>query len=126
MNRKLTDHGIAKTTKIYTPNLKREAPDIDKMRNSVTGGIFHMAATDQNPRHKYCLDGPESWCTYKQAIAKGEQPPKDKPTYNHGIVKTIWHTIVCLVNKDLKICSCMLAQNNNESFSFYFLSRLNS
>ena len=117
-DRKLTEHMITKITNIYAANLKRAAPDVDKMRSDVIGGIFHMAATDKNPNHKKCPDGVDSWCSYKRAIANDETPPKHKPTYKHSIIPLIYPVIMRLTDKDLLArCARMKTQNANESFN---------
>ena len=70
-NYKLTAHIIAKLTNTYATNLKRGAPNVDDMRKCVLGGFFHMMSTDDNPQHKYCPEGEESWCAYQRYWDKG-------------------------------------------------------
>ena len=118
LDRKLTEHAIKKIGSTYASNLKRAAPDVEKMREAVLGGIFHMASTDENPQHKYCPKGPESWCKYERAVAKGEEPPKHQPSFKHDILPVIYPIILRLIDRDLlKRCSRMKTQNANESFN---------
>lgn len=46
----------------------------DDMRTAIWATLFHCISTDENPHHTRCPDGEDSWCFFKKAMAKKEQP----------------------------------------------------
>ena len=77
---KLTKEVQDKLSAYYASQLKSNAPVVKAMRDGVYASLFHMISTDADPHHKYCPDGEKSWCFFKRAQAKGEQPRPHKPT----------------------------------------------
>lgn len=118
LNRKLTQPKIVKITNIYAANLKYNAPNVDKMKNGVLGGFFHMLSTDSAPNHKFCPDGEKSWCHYKRSMAKNAPYEKHRPTFTPEVGAVIYPTVVRLTDPELlQRCSKMGTQNANESFN---------
>ena len=66
----------------------------------------------------HSIKGPESWCKYERAVAKGEEQPKHQPSFKHDILPVIYPIILRLIDRDLlKRCSRMKTENANESFN---------
>ena len=58
----------------YRKAIKRNSPDVAKMRKAILSTIYHTSSTDAKHNHSYCPTGPDSWCLYKRAVAKKEKP----------------------------------------------------
>ena len=46
----------------------------EKMRNAIWASFFHSTSTDEDPHHLRCPEGEESWCFFRRAEARGEDP----------------------------------------------------
>ncbi|XP_035827211.1 uncharacterized protein LOC118478202 [Aplysia californica] len=118
LNRKLTAAKIKKITNTYATNLRQNAPDIQKMKLGVMGGLFHMMSTDSAPNHRLCPEGETSWCKHNRALAKGEQPPPHNPTLSPDIGTYVFPIFKRLTDPALlSRCVRMSTQNPNECFN---------
>ncbi|GFO17366.1 hypothetical protein PoB_004387100 [Plakobranchus ocellatus] len=44
------------------------------MKTAIQASLHHCFSTDATLRHDFCPSGPDSWCFFKSAQAKGEPP----------------------------------------------------
>lgn len=92
---------------------------VQEMKNAILATFFHKSSTDEKPQHHFCPEGENSWCTYQQAVAEG-----DESTYQHenglpsavmDILKSIYDDLSA--DELLERCLGGYTQNNNESFN---------
>ena len=48
--------------------------DEDNMRRAIWATLLHCISTDEEPHHTRCPEGERSWCFFKRAIVRGEEP----------------------------------------------------
>ncbi|KYQ49805.1 hypothetical protein ALC60_11124, partial [Trachymyrmex zeteki] len=82
--------------------------------------FYHYGSTDNKPEHHFCPEGPESWCKWQQAKAKG-----GLRNFRHdysALPKTVLDAIKPIYedlsnDKLLERCVGGYTQNSNESFN---------
>ena len=67
---KLTNALIDKLQTYYGLAIKRNPGEVDQMYSSIWATFLHMSSTDEDPRHKHCPQGEDSWCFYQKSVAK--------------------------------------------------------
>lgn len=103
----------------YANALKKNKGDPLAMKNAVYAGVFHMVSTDEEPHHTYCPPGESSWCFFRRAEAKNEQPePHKKADLSKDVLKRLLPIYERLTAPELmERCARMKTQNANECFN---------
>ncbi|GFN96309.1 hypothetical protein PoB_002281500 [Plakobranchus ocellatus] len=57
---------------IYYDRAIRQNSTVEEMKTAIQASLHHCFSTDTTPRHDFCPTGPDSWCFFKSAQAKGE------------------------------------------------------
>ena len=115
---RLTQQVQDKLTRNYATALKKNAPDVEAMKNAVYALLFHMVSTDEDPHHNYCPPGERSWCFYKRAEATGEEQREHRPTMVRDIAEHLLPIYRRMTDPSLlEHCSSMKTQNANECFN---------
>ena len=118
LNYKFTQDNIEKLSNTYATNLKKAAPDIEKMRKAVLSGFFHSISSDEEPNHVFCPEGPDSWCKFQRAKFANVAPPPHKPDFSAEVGRLVYPIFQRLSEPELlQRCSRMATQNANESFN---------
>lgn len=75
----LPDSVIDKFTSYYG-NAVRSNVHTDELSLKITimSSYYHVISSDASPHHSLCPKGPDFWCLYNKAIAKGETPPSHR------------------------------------------------
>lgn len=80
--------------------------------------FYHSISTNEHPVHMMCPGGDKSWCKYNHAIAKGEPPPKHKPTIPRNLAHIVKKVFLDFSSDTLmERCALGATQNQNESFN---------
>lgn len=66
---KLTAKMIDKLTVYYGLAIRRYSDSMKNMKNAIWATFFHYSSTDENPHHKKCPSGADSWCEWQKAAA---------------------------------------------------------
>ena len=82
---RLTKENALRMQHYYRYALNAGAGDVDGMRNRVWATLFHCMSTDDDPNHTRCPSGEESWCFYKRAEARDEEPPSHAVHVKHPL-----------------------------------------
>ena len=118
---KLTDKVINKLQKYYGLAITRHQDNVDEMYKEIWATLHHLSSTDQNPNHKNCPAGSESWCTYRRAEAAGLDLAKFKHDYlplHKDVTKALEPIYTDLSSKQLlERCKRGNTQNNNKSYN---------
>ncbi|KAL8591514.1 hypothetical protein ACOMHN_000529 [Nucella lapillus] len=114
---RLTDIRIKKLTNYYGSAIKKNAGDLEAMKQAVWATFFHIFSTDDNHNHTMCPEGPSSWCSFNRAQASGVQPPP----HDHPLPADIGEAIKPIYQRLgdpqlLHRCLAGKTQNSNESF----------
>ena len=89
------------------------------MREAILASFYHECSTDENPDHKYCPAGADSWCEWRKADAnKNLKNFNHPPAFSKEIKEILEAIYVELTSEDL-LSRCVGAntQNNNESLN---------
>ncbi|CAH1107355.1 unnamed protein product [Psylliodes chrysocephalus] len=111
---------IDKLTVYYGLAIRRYSDSVKNMKNAICATFFHYSSTDENPQHKKCPSGADSWCEWQKAAAvnaldsfkhRYSTLPKDVL----DIIKPIYEDL----SKDSLLERCVegFTQNNNESLN---------
>lgn len=60
---------IDKLTVYYGLAIRRYSDSMENMKNAIWATFFHYSSTDENPQHKKCPSGADSWCEWQKAAA---------------------------------------------------------
>ena len=117
---KLTAATITKLTKYYGSAIRSHPGDLDAMMNAVFATFLHALSTDEDPHHDRCPSGISSWCFYRRAVAKGEQPGPHKDNVGTPLSREVGQFVkpiyVRLGDENLlRRCLRGKTQNPNES-----------
>lgn len=123
---RLTDKKIDQIQSYYGKAIKANKNNLEGMRRAVWAIYCHIGSSDENPEHRLCPEGKESWCKYNKAVA--EKKPLTglhKNTVPQAIMKAIKPTFRALAQRDLlKKCLHGTTQNVNESFNSVIWTRI--
>lgn len=117
---KLTAKLIDKLSIYYGLAIRRNCDSKDEMKKAIWATFYHYSSTDSNPQHRFCPEGPESWCKWQKAKAK-----KQLKTFCHdyaALPQIVLDAIKPLYedlsnDKLLERCVGGYTQNCNESFN---------
>ncbi|KAJ8953476.1 hypothetical protein NQ318_023597 [Aromia moschata] len=103
---KLTGKLIDELTVYYGLAIRRHSNSLTEIKNAVWATLYHKCSTDDEPRHEYCPQGPESWCSWQQGKAAGtlDEYEHDKPLHDDVIAA-------------FALCVGGFTQNANEIFN---------
>lgn len=108
---RLTDGKIDMLQNYYGLAVRNNLNDVNEMAKQIKAALFHVASTNEKPRHQLCPIGSDSWCGYQ----------RDKETYVHrnGIPDCIVELIEPILDNVsnpslLSKCTQGLTQNVNE------------
>lgn len=113
-----TQDMIKKITNCYDYSLQSASHDVSAMQRAPLGYFVHSCGQDdtRRPDRTFCLEGPNSWCSYNRALAYGEQPRGHKKALLDFVRKTLEPVFAMPGNKDLlERCSDGEIQNRSES-----------
>ncbi|KYN22114.1 hypothetical protein ALC57_05495 [Trachymyrmex cornetzi] len=68
---KLTAKFVDKLSIYYGLAIRRNSNSMDDMKKAIWATFYHYGSTDSKLEHHFCPEGPESWCKWQQAKAKG-------------------------------------------------------
>ena len=117
---RLTAQRIDQLTKYYGNAIRAHSnSSVDEMSNAIWATFYHKISTDQNPDHRHCPQGSNSWCKYQKAKAnkslKNFHHKDSIPVAVMEAIKTIYED---LTRRDLlERCMGGFTQNSNESFN---------
>ena len=116
----LKEATIVKLTNYYRAAIVQNAPDVDRMKNSVLATLYHCASTDEKPLHKRCPEGENSWCFFNRALAKSEKPKSHKTEIHTPLNAIVIEKMIPLYQRLsskelLRRCTRAKTQNANES-----------
>lgn len=117
---KLTAKMIDKLTVYYGLAIRRYSDSMENMKNAIWATFFHYSSTDENPQHKKCPSGADSWCEWQKAAAANALD-SFKHTYSAlpedvlNAIKPIYEDL----SKDALLERCVggFTQNSNESLN---------
>lgn len=117
---KLTAKIIDKLTVYYGLAIRRYSDSVENMKNAIWATFFHYSSTDENPQHKKCPRGADSWCEWQKAAAANALD-SFKHTYS-ALPKDVLDAIKPIyeyLSKDALLERCVggFTQNNNESLN---------
>ena len=97
---RLTDQMIDTLQTYYGNAVRTHQIDLQGMAKAIWASLCHRASTDDNPQHRFCPIGPESWCGW-QLMKAGKQA-----SYNHhvlpaAVMKAVKPTYVRLTERSL-------------------------
>lgn len=72
----LTQDKMKKLQGYYSGAIKKNAPDVDAIKDAIYATIFHCSSTDEHLKHDFCPTGETSWCFWQRAVTKEEEPEK--------------------------------------------------
>ena len=117
---RLTDAKCESLQNFYRGAIIDNCPNVEAMRNAVWAGLWHSMSTEEEPQHRQCPVGENSWCFYQQALAKGEHPPShaDHPCHTF-LTRSVAHKLIPVYRRmsDEALLRRMAhggTQNNNE------------
>ena len=95
------------------------AGDVDDTCNRVWAILFHCMSTDDDPNHTRCPSSEESWCFYKRAEAREEEPPSHAIHVKHPLASDVAAAMVPIYQRmsDPNLLKRVLkgkTQNSNE------------
>lgn len=116
---RLTGSVIDQFCVYYGNAIRGNSNNLSGMRKAVWAIWNHKASTDENPRHQFCPEGSESWCTYQKALhANLLDKYKHKNTVPLAIMNLIKPVFDDLSKPELlRRCLKGKTQNANESFN---------
>jgi len=117
---KLTAKFIDKLSIYYGLAIRRNSNSKDDMKKAIWATFYHYGSTDSKPEHHFCPEGPESWCRWQQAKAKGglknfRHDYSALPKTVLNLIKPIYEDLSN--DKLLERCVGGYTQNSNESFN---------
>ncbi|KAG8236974.1 hypothetical protein J437_LFUL016547 [Ladona fulva] len=89
------------------------------MYKAIWATVYHKSSTNDMPKHHYCPEGADSWCTWQRANAEGTLAQyKHKDALPQIVIDVITPIYEDLRRKELlERCLAGFTQNNNESFN---------
>ncbi|GFU43177.1 uncharacterized protein TNCV_3775491 [Trichonephila clavipes] len=116
---RLTDRMIDLVTTYYGNAIRQNKTCLSDMRKAVWAVYFHIRSSDEEPLHKFCPVGPNSWWKYQNQVVEGRVE-----TFRHSnklpvaVMDAIKHVFNDLSQpKLLQKCLGGKTQNNNESIN---------
>jgi len=115
---KLTEALVKKLSTYYGLAIRRNINSVEDMKKAIMATYYHMISTDENPRHENCPVGVDSWCTWQQAKALGNEPEAHPAPLHPDVQKEILPIYEDL-SRDELLTRCLggHTQNANESFN---------
>lgn len=115
----LTGSVINQLCVYYGNAIRGNSNDLVGMRKSIWAIWNHKASTNENPKHGYCPEGPESWCTYQKAVSANQV---DKYRHKNTIPIAVMDFIKPIfddLSKPVLLRRCLkgMTQNGNESYN---------
>ena len=117
---KLTAKMIDKLTIYYGLAIRRNCNSVDEMKKAIWAIYDHYSSTDEQPKHRKCPPGADSWCSWQRASASGQLASykhdyKALPIEVLNAIKPIYKDLSS--ENLLERCVGGFTQNNNESFN---------
>lgn len=115
---KLTAKLIDDLSTFYGLAIRRHQNSVDEMYKAIWSTLYHKSSSDDNPKHDYCPEGPNSWCTWQRAKAARQSDYTHKTPLPDVVIDAITPIYKDLSDKRLlEKCLGGFTQNNNESFN---------
>lgn len=116
----LTENKMKTLQSYYREAIKKNTPNIHKMKTAIMASPYHCMSTDKKPQHQFCPGGDNSWCFYNKALALKQKPPKHDSSIScplrPDVVKHILPVYERLTSETLlRRCVNLGTQNPNES-----------
>ncbi|XP_071566884.1 uncharacterized protein [Temnothorax nylanderi] len=109
---------IDELSTFYGLAIRRHQNSVDEMYKAIWATLYHKSSSDETPKHHYCPEGPESWCTWQKAKAAGQLSDyKHKTPLSDDVVNAVTPIYTDLSDKRLLENCIDFTQNNNESFN---------
>lgn len=116
---RLTGSVINQLCVYYGNAIRGNSNDLVGMRKSIWAIWNHKASTNENPKHGFCPEGPESWCTYQKAVSANQvdnyRHKNTIPVAVMDFIKPIFDDL----SKPVLLRRCLkgMTQNANESYN---------
>lgn len=99
--------------------------DAQKMKNDIIASLYHVASTDNKPKHDKCPTGEDSWCGYQRDLSMGTQTYKHKNGIDEAVVEEILPIYQDLTSgPELERSVDCYTQNPNECLNGVIWSRI--
>jgi hypothetical protein len=123
---RLTNVTVDRLQNYFGVAIRQNKGDLEGMRSSATGSLFHVASSKKNNWHyPHCPTGKDSWCRHNRDIANGTTEYKPGPGLPLDIVlklKPMYQELTS--DKYLNRLLHGQTQNQNESFNATIWERI--
>ena len=104
--------------------IRQNTNSVSEMMKAVWALFFHIASTNENPKHELCPKEEQSWCKYNRGLQKG-----GKYTHHYSLPLPVMELIKPIFRdfaspELLKKCLHGQTQNLNESVNSVIWSRI--
>ncbi|GFS86726.1 uncharacterized protein TNCV_2407371 [Trichonephila clavipes] len=86
---KLTDKFIDKLQNCYGIAIRSNVGCLEKIQSAVIAAFFYCCSRNQNPMHRQCPTGKDSWCKYKQALCVAKVYVDETTGLSNSVIKVI-------------------------------------
>ncbi|GFX80903.1 uncharacterized protein TNCV_1908961 [Trichonephila clavipes] len=83
------------------------------MQSAVIAAFFHCCSSNQNPMHRQCPTGKDTWCKYKQELCDGKVYVDKTAGLSNSVIKVIKPTYLALCDKEL-LKKCLHGKTQRE------------
>ncbi|XP_077517442.1 uncharacterized protein LOC144128181 [Amblyomma americanum] len=113
---KLKEPAIQRLTTYYQVAITSNRGSVKGMHQAIWASYFHSCSSDGASSHKYCPDGPASWCKHRRAEALGEAAPAHTPLLTKAQGKAILPIYKRLTDEKL-LARCVQGKTQNAAES---------
>lgn len=116
---RLTNLAIQRIQTFYGLAIRRNANQLDKMREDVWATFYHLLSTNSNPRHRLCPQDSETRCKYIKSQEKKEKYDHTQHFHLLEVVMNETKPIFSALSKTELLQKCLRgkSQNPNETLN---------
>lgn len=105
---------------------RRNANQLDKLREDVWATFYHLLSTNSHPRHRLCPQDSETWCKYIKSQEKKENYDHTQHFHLPEVVMNETKPIFSALSKTELLQKCLRgkSQNPNESLNNVIWARV--
>ena len=116
---RLTQTAITKLQAYYTKAVRSHTDNVVDTQNAIWASWFHCTSTDDEPHHRRCPEGRDSWCFFNRAIAQGLHPSPHKDHLGTHLNREVAEHVLPVYKRlaDVELlrrCQLGKTQNRNE------------
>ena len=117
---RLTQDKCTRLQNYYCGAILSHLNNRDAMRDAIWASLLHCCSTDEQPHHRRCPQGINSWCFYNKALAEGRRPSPHEDHCGTAISPQVLQSIIPIYQRMsspelLKKITHGKTQNANES-----------